>query len=100
MTTKKEVRRVTQEMTARLHALGVPVLPSDSPEDIVSIIEAIEVFETAVEDAGGDLMVDEPPRGSRPQPDRPDLVLPARADGEPANLYRERLERAAELIAE
>lgn len=98
MTTKKEVRRVTDEMKARLHALGVPVLPSDKPDDVVSIIEAIERFETAVEDAGGDLMVDEPPRGSRPQPDRPDLVLPARAEGEPANLYVERVERAAELI--
>lgn len=95
-----EVSRVAGEVTAKLAALGVTVTPDDSSEDIVNMLEAVERFESAVQNAGGDLMVDEPPLGSEPQPDNPRFVLPLRGENEAAELYVQRLSRATELVRE
>lgn len=95
----RDQMRIDDSVRSRLFALGVPALPTDSTEELIQIVESIERFENVVRARGGDLMVDEPPHGSRPQPDAPGLSLPQRAEGEPASLYIERVDRAAELAA-
>lgn len=96
---RRDLERVAAITRARLHSLGVPVLDEDTAEDLTDIVDAIERFENVVRGRGGDLMVDEPPPGRRPQPDAEAHALPMRAEGEPPALYVERLERAAERAA-
>ena len=93
-----DVTRVAREIAGRLNSLGIALTGRESPDDLERIAEAVEEFEAAVEGQGGDLMMDEPPRGGRAQPDSPRFALPRRADGEAAGRYVERLERAAEEI--
>ena len=86
-----EITRVTQEIATRLRARGIGVSDADSPEDVVRILEALERFEQAVEAAGGDLMMDEPPGNERAEPDDPHFLLPKRRDDESATAYIQRL---------
>lgn len=97
--TARDIARVASITRTRLHSLGVEVSEYDTPEDLVTILEAIERFENVVRGRGGDLMMDEPPPGSRPQPDGKDRALPQRGKGEPARVYLERLDRATERLS-
>ena len=56
--------RVVRDIAGRLFTRGVDVRDDDSNDDVTAIEEAVERFESRVQAAGGDLMVDEPPRGS------------------------------------
>lgn len=94
----RDLARVATNARSRLHALDVPVDDDESPEDLIAIMEAVERFENVVRGVGGDLMMDEPPRGSRAQPDGEERALPVRGPNEPAGLYIERLDRAAKRI--
>lgn len=96
----RDLARVEQNLRSRLHHLGVAAADTDTTDEFVLMADAIERFETVVRAAGGDLMMDEPPRGSRPQPDAPGRGLPQRGPGEPPASYVARVDRAAELIAE
>jgi hypothetical protein len=92
----RDVARVAQEMASRLRARGIAVYDSDSPDELVAVVEAVEEFEGAVESRGGDLMVDEPPTRGAPQPDDPHFLLPQRAADESVSNYVARLrERTA-----
>jgi hypothetical protein len=92
----RDVARVAQEMASRLRAQGIAVYDSDSPDELVALVEAVEEFEGAVESRGGDLMVDEPPTRGAPQPDDPHFLLPTRAADESVGNYVARLkERTA-----
>jgi hypothetical protein len=93
-----DLARVSQEMTSRLRALGIEIYDSDSPDDIVELLEAVERFEDAVEAHGGDLMVDEPPARGSASPDDPHFLLPMRAADESVARYVERLRAAADVI--
>ena len=88
--------RVVRDIAGRLYTRGVDVRDDDSNDDVTAIEEAVERFETRVQAAGGDLMVDEPPRGQTGQPDDTRFKLPLRHTGEPASRYVERLSRAAD----
>ena len=89
-----DVARVSQEIAFRLRGRGIAVLDSDSPDDVVRLFEQVEEFERVVQDAGGDLMVDEPPRHGAGQPDDSRFLLPARADDESLSGYMRRLHTA------
>ena len=91
-----ERARVARDIAGRLFQRGVDVRDDDSTDDVAAIEEAVERFETRVQAAGGDLMVDEPPRGQSGQPDDARFRLPLRHAGEPASRYVERLSRAAD----
>jgi hypothetical protein len=88
---RDEVRRVADEARERLRARGVTPESADSPEDLATLLEAVEDFEMAVESRGGDLFVVEPVEGKPPQPNDPRFVLPARHAGERAKEYLSRL---------
>lgn len=90
--------RARQIISARLSALDIRLDGSESPELLERIAEAVERFESAVESRGGDLMLDEPPRGSPGQPDNADFVLPRRRDDEAALAYLERLEEVTRRV--
>ena len=59
MSSDDEMKRVSEEVAARLEALGIALDGREQPEELAAIEEAVERFEEAVESRGGDLMVDE-----------------------------------------
>ena len=91
-----DVARVSQEIASRLRGRGIAVHDSDSPDDLVRLLEEVEKFEQIVQDAGGDLMVDEPPRHGAPQPDDSRFLLPQRSDDESLSNYLRRLATATQ----
>jgi hypothetical protein len=93
-----ELTNAARETAARIAARGVHLRGTETPEQIVEIEEAIERFESAVEAAGGDLMVDEAPRGQRGEPDDPRFRLPRRTDSMPVARYLELLARAMDTL--
>lgn len=90
--------RVVRDIAGRLFTRGIDVRDDDSNDDVTAIEEAVERFESRVQAAGGDLMVDEPPRGQRGQPDDSRFRLPLRHADESASRYVERLLRAADAL--
>ena|SRR5688572_10184573 len=95
-----DVARISQEMAGRLRARGVAVYDSDSPDEVLQLVEEVEEFERAVESRGGDLMVDEPPAHSEAQPDDPHILLPTRAADESVANYMRRLRAAIAAVRE
>lgn len=89
-----DIERVTSQLRQRLEARGVLVHEHDNADELGSITEAVESFESAVEARGGDLMVDEPPAGKRAQPDNPAFVLPKRNANESAHAFISRIDSA------
>ena len=95
-----DVARVSQELTSRLRARGIEIEASDSPDDVIVLLEAVEAFEEAVEAQGGDLMVDEPPTSGKAQPDDRHFLLPVRAADESGSRYVKRLGAATVAVRE
>ena len=93
-----EVARVIEQLTARLASRSVKTHLNDSSDDLGSLLEAVEAFESAVESKGGDLMVDEAPSGQEAQPDNASFVLPERHTNEAASAYIERIAAATESV--
>jgi hypothetical protein len=93
-----EVQRVSGQSAGRLHSRGIWLSERETPEELTAIQEAVERFEDAVEAHGGDLMVDEPLPGRRPQPDDRHFALPLRREHEPVEHYVDRLARATETV--
>jgi len=93
-----DLHRVAREIAGRLSALGITLDGRESPDELERIAEAVEDFENAVESRGGDLMMDEPPRGSLAQPDRPGFAIPRRGPHESVNTFIDRMQRAAEDV--
>lgn len=77
-----EQRVARAEAVERLRERDIVVRDDDSLEDIVTMLDAVEAFERAVELRGGDLMVDTPPAR---EPDDARFIIPTRADGESAD---------------
>lgn len=96
---ESDVSRVTGQLTGRLAALGIDLDGDESPEQLVRLSDALERFENAVEAAGGDLMVDEPPRGQKAQPDGPNFALPRRNADESLDMYIGQLEEATRKLS-
>ncbi len=93
-----EVERAMEQTRARLEALSVRLEGNESPEELVSILEAVERFEEAVVAKGGDLMVDESVRGMVVEPDDPHFVLPKRRPGETVERYLDRVAIATHRV--
>jgi hypothetical protein len=95
---REELKRAMQETSARLRDRGLLVTGHESSEELVTLLEAVERFERAVESRGGDLFVDEGPRGVTREPDDRHFVLPRRSAGEPVVSYLARLEQATSVV--
>jgi len=88
--------RIARDMAGRLFTRGIDVRDGDSNDDVTAMEEAVERFEDLVQASGGDLMVDEPPRGQEGEPDQARFRLPLRRADESASKYVQRLSRAAD----
>lgn len=93
-----DIERVSQEIAGRLSALGIELTGRERTDELVRLQEAVERFEDAVEARGGDLMVDEGPRGHATQPDDPHFALPRRDPHESVDQYLDRLARATDTV--
>ena len=91
-----DLRRASDEVIARLEGLGITLNGDESPEALILVLEEVERFEEAVEECGGDLMLDENPPGTVAQPDDPRFALPLRRADETIRAYRERLAQATD----
>jgi hypothetical protein len=98
MTGSEDVRRAAAGVSNRLESLGIWLSGAEQPEELADIAEAVERFELAVKARGGDLMVDEPPEGRRPQPDEIRFALPRRHADESVERYITRLKVAREEV--
>ncbi|MDQ6830438.1 MAG: hypothetical protein M3081_16385 [Gemmatimonadota bacterium] len=98
--------RVAAEIATRVSARGASLTGKESPDELVSLLEAIERFERAVEHHGGDLMVDEAvpanehhaTTGEPTEPDDRRFVLPSRLPSDSAAAYLARIDDATSAI--
>ena len=92
-------RRVAGEIADRLRRRGIRLTDEETGEELVTLLEAVERFEAAVQRQGGDLMVDEPVRAGRSvEPDNRAFALPEREGNESVDDYIERLDEATARI--
>jgi hypothetical protein len=95
---REELQRVMLETADRLRQRGVALTGRESSDQLVSLLDAVEEFELAVERRGGDLMMDEGPIGETPQPDDVHFSLPRRRQHESVPDYLVRLQERMDLI--
>lgn len=86
---------IRRELEGRLRHRGATLTGAETDDEILLISGAVDRFERAVMQAGGDLMVDTP-ESSRP--DDPGRVLPQRHADESADAYVRRVETAAQRV--
>jgi hypothetical protein len=86
---------ITPELRSRAAQKGVELDGTEAADELDDLLSAIERFEAAVEEKGGDLMVNQPQ--SSP-PENPGFVLPRRGPGEQIATYTERVQQAAEAV--
>ena len=97
-TESNDVTRNAETIAARLHTRGLSLDGTESPDQLLRMVEAVEDFEFAVSAHGGDLMVDEAPRGRVAEPDDVHFALPLREDGMTVSDYLEKLARATDVV--
>jgi hypothetical protein len=91
----EEFQRAQDEIAVRLRRRGVSLTGRETGDELADALDAVERFESAVENSGGDLMVDEPVgTGSPIAPDDEAFVLPRRQGNEPMARFIERIEVA------
>ena len=91
----EEFRRAQDEIGSRLRRRGVSLTGRETGDELADALDAVERFESAVENSGGDLMVDEPVGAGSPiAPDDEAFVLPSRQGNEPMTRFIERIEVA------
>lgn len=86
-----DTMRVRQQLASRLQSRGVMVHDTDTADDLGTLTESVEAFESAVIARGGDLMMDEPPAGNRAEPDNPAFVMEKRHSNETAQAFSSRI---------
>ncbi len=92
---ESDVDRATAITVRRLRDRGVEVSGSETSQQLVRLVTAVEDFERAVERRGGDTFVNTP-RSS--EPERAEWVVPARASDEATDAYIRRVEAAVERV--
>jgi hypothetical protein len=92
---EQERRIVSSSVAATLEARGVDLTGDESSEQLVEMLDAVELFEAAVSEAGGDRMVNTP---DSTDPQEEAFVLPRRGADESPYEYAERVQRAARRI--
>lgn len=88
---REELTSLRSELISRLDQKGVQLSATGTDAELADLLSAIDEFEAAVENAGGDLMVDSPDSS---EPERPEWVLPHPHDDETVAAYTGRVTRA------
>jgi hypothetical protein len=94
----RQFRDNVAHIAAQLRDRGVNVHGDESPEELVTLLEYVERFEIAVQSRGGDLMVDEPPRGADAEPDDVHFVIPRRRGDDSVADYLARIDEATARV--
>jgi len=93
---RDEEQGVHVELLARLRQHGVELAELTATDgEIADLLSAVEGFEAAVQEAGGDLFVDSPGTSA---PDDPRFVLPRMGDDETVVQYAARIQAAADQL--
>ena len=92
---EEERESAAMELTGRLAQKGVDINSEEDPGQLADLLSAVEEFERAVEEAGGDLMVNTP---DSVDPESRAFVVPERRGDEPIARYRERVLAAARAL--
>ncbi|MEO8448850.1 MAG: hypothetical protein ABI647_03610 [Gemmatimonadota bacterium] len=87
----EERAAANMEVAGRLQRRGIVVTGREDSEELADLLTAVEHFEAAVEQRGGDLMVDDL---RSTEPDDPHFVVPRRARGESLRRYIGRIDEA------
>jgi hypothetical protein len=89
-------QHIRDELEAWLRHRYVPVFGTETDDEVLSLVNAVERFEASVIAAGGDLMVDSPESS---EPEHPEFVVPKRRDDETPDAYVARVHLAADRVA-
>jgi hypothetical protein len=92
---REEETSLHEELVNRLHQHGVFAYENESSDQLADLLSAIDMFEKAVEQTGGDLFVDSPDSS---EPERPEFVLPHMHTMENIKTYTRRIREAAERL--
>ena len=92
----EERRHARDEMEARLREREIFLSDSESDEDILAMVNAVEEFEARVARLGGDSMVNTPESS---QPDEERFVVPTRRDDESVERFVARVREATNRLA-
>ena len=94
---REEIAGAAVEVSGRLFQKGVEVSADEDPADLADLLSAVESFEQAVINRGGDLMVNMP---NSADPQDPAFVLPARRADESIRDYAAHIGEAAAMLEE
>ena len=83
------------ELVIRLHQRGLRIDDTAPADELVDLLSAIDEFDAAVEQSGGDLFVNAPDSS---EPERPEFVVPHPYDDEAVKAYTKRVLIAAETL--
>jgi hypothetical protein len=89
-------QHIRDELEAWLRHRYVPVFGTETDDEVLSLVNALERFEASVIAAGGDLMIDSPESS---EPEHPEFTLPKRRDDETPDAYVARVHLAADRVA-
>jgi hypothetical protein len=88
-------QHIRDEFEAWLRHRYVPLFGTETDDEVLSMVNAVERFEAAVIAAGGDLMVDSLESS---EPEHPEFVMPRRRDDETPDAYVARVHVAADRV--
>ena len=94
---REEIAGAAVEVSGRLLQKGIDVSADEDPAELADLLSAVERFENAVINRGGDPMVNMP--GST-DPQDPAFVLPARRADESIPAYTRHIGEAAAMLEE
>lgn len=92
---REEATALHTELVSRLYQRGVRVNDSAPTDQLADLLSALDDFEAAVQQAGGDLFVNAPDSS---EPERPEFVVPHPHDDEAVKTYIKRVRAAAERV--
>lgn len=89
-------QHIRDELEAWLRHRYVPLFGTETDDEVLSIVNAVERFEASVMAAGGDLMVNSLESS---EPEHPEFVVPKRRDDETPDAYVARVHSAADRVS-
>jgi len=90
-----DVQRAATVIVGQLMQKGVDASGDEDPDQLASLLSAVERFEAAVEARGGDTMINTP---ESKRPEHRAFVVPRRNADEPLEAYVGRVNEAAEKL--
>ena len=93
---REERNSAATEIAGRLLQKGIDVSDAEDSATLADLLSAVERFESAVENRGGDLMINTP---SSTDPQNPDFVVPSRMADEALEAYISRIDAATAALS-